>query len=187
MSLSLLVLFAALSPGVLFTIPPLGKKMGGKLITASMHALLFVIVAKLLYVTAEAFQNSSTCNAPPGKYCTFTVTSCPDGTYNPTAGAISVSACATCAAGTITNTSKTACVPCPPGTTSSAGDSICKAAVGSSRTSSPGSILLVPNSTTAVSPSYNSMAAPRGSTYTAPEKSPFCFAPPMFRPAGTVC
>ena len=47
MWLSLLVLFAALSPGVLFTIPSLGKKMGGKLVIAAMHALLFVIIINL--------------------------------------------------------------------------------------------------------------------------------------------
>ena len=56
MWLTLLVLFAALSPGILFTAPPLGKKIGGKLMTAVVHAVLFVIVVKLLYVVHEGFQ-----------------------------------------------------------------------------------------------------------------------------------
>jgi hypothetical protein len=51
MWLALLVLFAALSPGVLFTIPALGKKMGGKVVIAAMHAVLFVVVVNLLYVS----------------------------------------------------------------------------------------------------------------------------------------
>jgi hypothetical protein len=59
MWLSLLVIFAALSPGVLFTIPSLGKKMGGKVMIAAMHALLFVIVVKLLYVVQEGFQGAA--------------------------------------------------------------------------------------------------------------------------------
>ena len=56
MLLAFFVLFLALSPGILFTIPPLGKKMGGKLMTAAMHAVLFVIVVRLLYVVREGFQ-----------------------------------------------------------------------------------------------------------------------------------
>ena len=55
MWLALLVLFVVLSPGVLFTLPALGKKMGGKFVIALMHSLLFVVVVALLNVT-EAFQ-----------------------------------------------------------------------------------------------------------------------------------
>jgi len=60
MWLTLMVLFAALTPGVLFTIPSLGKKMGGKLVIAAMHAVLFVIVLNLLHVAQEGFQANST-------------------------------------------------------------------------------------------------------------------------------
>jgi len=60
MWLTLMVLFAALTPGVLFTIPSLGKKMGGKLVIAAMHAVLFVIVLNLLHVAQEGFQATST-------------------------------------------------------------------------------------------------------------------------------
>ena len=55
MWLVLLVLFAALSPGVLFTIPAMGKKMGGKVVIAVMHAILFVVIVNLLDLT-EGFQ-----------------------------------------------------------------------------------------------------------------------------------
>ena len=55
MWLGRLVLFIALSPGVLFTIPSLGKKMGGKVMIATMHAVLFVIVANL-FTLVEGFQ-----------------------------------------------------------------------------------------------------------------------------------
>ena len=55
-----MVLFAALTPGVLFTIPSLGKKMGGKVAIAAMHAVLFVIVVNLLNVVQEGFQASNT-------------------------------------------------------------------------------------------------------------------------------
>jgi hypothetical protein len=58
MWLSLLILFVVLSPGVLFTMPSLGKKMGGKLVIAAMHALLFVIVVRLLRVSTEGFQST---------------------------------------------------------------------------------------------------------------------------------
>jgi Skp family chaperone for outer membrane proteins len=64
MWLSLLVLFAALSPGVLFTIPSLGKKMGGKVVIAAMHAVLFVIVLNLLSVAQEGFQAAKAVSAP---------------------------------------------------------------------------------------------------------------------------
>jgi hypothetical protein len=57
MWLSLLVLFAALSPGILFTAAPLGKKMGGKLMTAVVHGVLFMIVANL-FALVEGFQKS---------------------------------------------------------------------------------------------------------------------------------
>ena len=60
MWLTLMVLFAALTPGVLFTIPSLGKKMGGKVAIAAMHAVLFVIVVNLLNVVQEGFQANST-------------------------------------------------------------------------------------------------------------------------------
>jgi len=55
MWLVLLVLFAALSPGVLFTIPAIGRKMGGKVVIAIMHAILFVVIVNLLDLT-EGFQ-----------------------------------------------------------------------------------------------------------------------------------
>jgi len=58
MWLTFMVLFAALTPGVLFTIPSLGKKMGGKVAIAAMHAVLFVIVVNLLNVVQEGFQAS---------------------------------------------------------------------------------------------------------------------------------
>jgi len=58
MWLTFMVIFAALSPGVLFTIPSLGKKMGGKVVIAAMHAVLFVIVVNLLYVS-EGFAAGS--------------------------------------------------------------------------------------------------------------------------------
>jgi hypothetical protein len=54
MWLALLILFIVLCPGVVFTIPALGKKMRGKAVIAAMHAVVFIIVVKLLYV-AEAF------------------------------------------------------------------------------------------------------------------------------------
>jgi peptidoglycan hydrolase CwlO-like protein len=56
MLIAYFILFIALCPGVLFTIPALGKKMGGKVITAVMHAVLFVIVVNLLDVY-EKFQS----------------------------------------------------------------------------------------------------------------------------------
>jgi hypothetical protein len=55
MFLTMLVLFAALTPGILFTIPGLGKNLRGKVVTAAMHAVLFVILANLLDVY-EGFQ-----------------------------------------------------------------------------------------------------------------------------------
>jgi hypothetical protein len=62
MWLAYLLLFIALSPGILFT-APLGKKMGGKVGVAVVHAIIFVITVKLLhsvewFEVSEGFQDS---------------------------------------------------------------------------------------------------------------------------------
>lgn len=46
----LFLLFIVLSPGTLFTAPSLGKNMGGKVVIAGIHAVVFVIIVKMLYV-----------------------------------------------------------------------------------------------------------------------------------------
>jgi hypothetical protein len=60
MLLALAVLFVALSPGVLFTIPPLGNKMGGRFSSIVLHAIVFVIAVNLLNVVQEGFQMKNT-------------------------------------------------------------------------------------------------------------------------------
>lgn len=65
MLLALAVLFVALSPGVLFRIPPLGKNMGGQFSSVVLHAIVFVIAVNLLLVVQEGFQDSK--KAPPMK------------------------------------------------------------------------------------------------------------------------
>ena len=54
MWLAMLILFVVLCPGVVFTMPGLGKKMRGKIVTAAMHAVVFVIAVNLLDA-AEGF------------------------------------------------------------------------------------------------------------------------------------
>lgn len=56
MWLAFFVLFIALCPGVIFTAPSLGKKVGSKLSIAVIHAIIFVIVINLLYVSIDGFQ-----------------------------------------------------------------------------------------------------------------------------------
>lgn len=56
MLLAFFVLFIALCPGVIFTAPSLGKKVSSKLSIAVIHALIFVIVVNLLYVSIDGFQ-----------------------------------------------------------------------------------------------------------------------------------
>jgi hypothetical protein len=56
MWLACLVLFIALCPGVIFT-APLGKKMGGKLSIAVVHAIVFVIIVNILDVCLEGLSD----------------------------------------------------------------------------------------------------------------------------------
>jgi len=72
-----ILLFVLLSPGVLLTIPPVGKKiwMSGKmsLLSVCVHALIFVLVMRLLNVR-EGFQNSNLlANPPPGGWSEATI------------------------------------------------------------------------------------------------------------------
>jgi len=138
MLLAFFVLFLALSPGVLFTIPPLGKKMGGKLMTAAMHAVLFVIVVRLLYGVREGFQKTVTrkgpvtpfkehtivarCTAPVGHYCDLDsvttlniIKKCEPGSFTSEFG---LETCEGCPHGSISNPEQTGCITCEPGTTS---------------------------------------------------------------------
>lgn len=56
----LIVLFIVLTPGVLFTIPPLGKNLfgvlSGKVLTAILHGILFAAVARFFVLYNEGFQ-----------------------------------------------------------------------------------------------------------------------------------
>ena len=60
--LSLTLLFILLSPGVLLTLPPIGKRivMSGKtsIIAVLVHAIVFYLVAVYVLPVMETFQNA---------------------------------------------------------------------------------------------------------------------------------
>ena len=63
-----ILLFVLLSPGVLFTLPPVGKKiwMSGKMsvLSVCVHALLFVLAMRFLKLS-EGFQQTGILGTPP--------------------------------------------------------------------------------------------------------------------------
>lgn len=119
----LILLFILLTPGILFTIPPYGKKFiggNGNLVTAVLHGILFVFIAQFFMIYNEGFTvcpsnqrknasgicllcpsgsycngtNASTC--PPGYYCTNgNKNKCDRGKYNSQSGRTSCQSCNT--------------------------------------------------------------------------------------------
>jgi hypothetical protein len=55
MWLTILILFLALNPGVLFTAPSLGKNLGGKISVVLIHAIIFVILINILSFSVDGF------------------------------------------------------------------------------------------------------------------------------------
>ena len=101
------LLFVLLTPGILFTIPPFGKKFvgGGKIATALLHSVLFAVLARFFMLCTEGFQEAQEAqeyHAPcsPGQYS-------PDGTP---------ASCVTCPAGKYSENGDE-CVYCPNGKT----------------------------------------------------------------------
>jgi len=130
-----ILLFIVLTPGVLFTIPPYGKKfvkgVSGKVVTAVLHGLVFVAAARFFMLCKEAFQGNSSSEGSavqkicePGTGGTGGVPGLMDG-WSAT--------CDTCPANTFSNgigfmnpmyyisLTNRRCLPCPPGRISPSG------------------------------------------------------------------
>ena len=129
MSLLLLaVLFFILSPGVIITLPPVGRRifMSEKtsIMAALFHAVVFVLLIKGLKIQ-ESFQQrvcpdgmtmfGNSCVAcPAGSYCLqghSSAIQCPDGTVS-TGGA---TRCTVCSPGTYSKGAVILCEKCPAG------------------------------------------------------------------------
>lgn len=106
-----ILLFIVLTPGVLFTIPPYGKKMAGglsgKVVTAILHGVVFAAAARFFMLCKEGFQDAQEYRAPcsPGQYSpNGTCVPCPPGTAG------EGDDCINCPIGKVPNSTQTACV-----------------------------------------------------------------------------
>jgi len=119
--LLLALLFFLLSPGVIVTLPPVGKQlfMSGKtsVISAVVHTVAFVVLVSLFHVR-ESFQRR-TC---PDGMTMFgnSCVSCPGGSYCPQGEAIQ------CPAGTVSAGGASSCSVCSPGTYSKGAGILCE-------------------------------------------------------------
>ena len=109
----LVILFIVLQPGLFITIPPVGKKLfaSGKKSWASIlvHALIFVVLARYVFVVSEGFQPTPPATSPCAatEYVVW-------GSYNATYNSWS-SSCYTCPAGYYCNGSTSVATSCPLG------------------------------------------------------------------------
>jgi len=138
--LYLIVLFIVLTPGLLFTIPPLGKKLfgglSGKVVTAFLHGLLFAALARFFVLYNEGFEwwtNTTSC--PAGQGATYGplgwrqhCEQCPTHTQRIYSGGhttVSHICADKCTPGRTLNYGYNACENCPIGATSAGGDDAC--------------------------------------------------------------
>lgn len=132
-----ILLFIVLTPGVLFTIPPYGKKfvkgVSGTVVTAILHGVVFAAAAWFFMLCKEGFEGfqnlqgllglSSTC--PTTQYTVPTCTPCPAGsscngeTKTPCpskeVAALGAGVCTPCFAEKVPNSDKSACISCSSG------------------------------------------------------------------------
>jgi len=126
-----ILLFIVLTPGVLFTIPPYGKKfvkgVSGKVVTAVLHGLVFVAAAWFFMLCKEGFQEyTAPCSPGSGSIdgTTASCVACPAGSFSEHGDY-----CDTCPVHTYSNSvGATSCTPCAPGTYSGPGSTTCKSA-----------------------------------------------------------
>ena len=128
------LLFVLLTPGVLFTIPPFGKKFvgggKGKLVTAVLHSVVFAVLARFFMLCSEGFQEAQEYKAPcpPGQDSPdgtpASCAKCPAGSNSPNGDQ-----CRSCTTGTYSDIEgATQCTPCASGTYSGPGATSCYAA-----------------------------------------------------------
>lgn len=125
-----ILLFIVLTPGVLFTIPPYGKKLAGglsgKVVTAILHGVVFAAAAWFFMLCKEGFEGfqDSGVRCPEGYGCTVKVQVCPAGTMgdpgrtsftnNETLGNADIN-CTPCPSGTFSVPGSYRCESCPSG------------------------------------------------------------------------
>jgi len=126
-----ILLFIVLTPGVLFTIPPYGKKLAGgvsgKVVTAILHGVVFAAAAWFLMLCKEGFQASTleevgqaVSNLVAGESGTLVSTGlgCPVTQHE-----VDIPTCTSCPAGFSCNGQRK--LKCQPGTKSAAGEGVC--------------------------------------------------------------
>jgi len=124
-----ILLFIVLTPGVLFTIPPYGKKfvkgVSGKVVTAVLHGIVFSAAAWFFMLCKEGFQEYTAAPCSPGSYSpdgtTASCVACPAGSFSQYGDE-----CIPCPVRTYSNSvGATSCTSCAPGTYSAPGSTSC--------------------------------------------------------------